>query len=332
MEIINHPADAEGAGINANDNPPERSNFNSMAERLQSAMATLQPASAPVETHEVKRLEDVARPVAKPAVPVAPKKPTNPDELETLRTQLKERDAELARVSLERNPKFASHYKSKLEQAENQIIGLLDESRKGLARDLLTLKPDSSIRKALFQDLLNSLDEVQKISFVTSLDKLEGLRNERESALANAQAHLSEFEQHQERERQEQEWQNVQSKKILESKALALAARKLPDSFSLREGDSEHNQHVNESRQLVRDFISGSLSDDAALAMAFSAAEGRRLSKLVPSLEAKISELQDALSHYQQAAPRAGQLPAGHKPQEQPMSFSQRVLSLMPKS
>lgn len=259
-------------------------------------------------------------------------KVAKPEEIEALKKERQDALDKLERISLEHSDKFSSYYNSKFEQAVAQAVDSVGKDKADQIKAILEA-PKSAWRKAQLNEIVSTMEsEVDKLQLISAMTDYDRVRGEKEKQLEdwrNNSIALRKANEQQQREAQEQD---MARRKAFASRALSEQAIKL-EAFQEKEGDKDHNANVAKARKLVEDFVMGNMDDSLAISLPIKAAEYDRVSKLIPELQAKIKEQEEALAAYKQSAPRGGELPPGQKPSETTgKTFKERVMEMMPKT
>lgn len=228
-----------------------------------------------------------------------------PEEVEAIK---KERDtyvSQLERHALAETPKFKDHYNSRFEAATSRALDAVGKDKGDQIKAVLEA-PKSAWRKGILNELLEGMEsQVDKLNLVAAVNEYDQARDERGKAIDNHKEHLRAWQENQRKEAQEKEERATANRKIVLANTLKAAEQF--DAFKEMDDDAEHNLAVARNKKLVEDFIvGGTLPDEVVLMMPILAKQGEHLQKKVPQLEAKITELTEALAKYQGAAPELG--------------------------
>lgn len=247
----------------------------------------------------------------------------NPEEVETLRKERQSAMDKLERVALEQSDKFSSYYNSKFEQAMTQALDAVGKDKADQVKAILEA-PKSAWRKNVLNEIIGGLDnEVDKLSLISAMNEYDKVRTERSKQLDDHKTNLSKLREVEQQNHREAQEKDVARRKEMADRVLNAAVKF--EAFQEKEGDEEHNASVLKSRKLVEDFFTGAMDDATATSLPIKAAEYNRLIKLVPTLQAKVKEQEEALASYKQASPKSGDIPPGQS-QEAPKSYKERVM------
>lgn len=259
-------------------------------------------------------------------------KSAKPEEVEALRKERQALQEKVERLDLASSEKFSSYYNSKFEQAVTQAVDAVGKDKTDQIKTLLEA-PKSAWRKAQLNEIVGAMEsEVDKLQLIAAMTEYDRTRSERDKQLDDHKVNLSKL-----REVQQQQQREAQERDVARRKGIVTdVIRKAADSFEVfkeKEGDADHNAAVSKAHKLVEDFVMGTLDDSVAISLPLKAAEYDRVSKLIPTLQAKIKEQEEALANYKQAAPKGGEIPPGQKPaSDRPKTFKEQVLEMMPRS
>lgn len=226
----------------------------------------------------------------------------DPKEIEAVKKRSEELEAQLQRHALSETPKFKAHFDSKLEAAVERAVNATGKDKAETVKIFIEA-PDGPARDRALDDLLAGLEsEGAKMRLTGAFDAYSDARKERTKELDRHKENLRELRAVEQKQAQEKKERDVTNRKAMLAETLKQAEKF--DAFKTND-DPEHNLTVAKSRKLVEDFVmGGDVPDSVVLMLPVLASEGERLQKVVPTLNAKITELEEALKKYQGAAPQ----------------------------
>lgn len=233
----------------------------------------------------------------------------NPEEIETIRKERQTLAEHLERVALEQTPKFKDYYDSKFESALSLAVDSVGKEQADKIKAVLEA-PRSKWRKDALNEIIGGMEnEVDKLQLLSAVNRYDEVRGEREKQLADHKTNMSKYREVEAQRQKEAEQADENRRRELVTGTLKKAVEKF-ESFKEIEGNAEHNESVKKAHSLVERFIMGSMNSAEVLTLPLRAAEYDRLSKIVPTLEARVKEQEEALAALRGASPKPGEQPS----------------------
>lgn len=226
----------------------------------------------------------------------------DPKEIEALKKDHEEAQARLARVALQETPKFKAHFDSRFEAAIKVAMSAVGKEHAEVIKGLMELPSDSKWRTEQIDQVLEGMtSQFSKLQLSQAITEFDKARDERGKELDKHKENLRELKAVEQKEAQQKQERDIANRKVMLAETLKQATKF--DAFK-ESDDPEHNIVVAKNRKLVEDFVmGGDVPDSVVLMLPVLASEGERLQKVVPTLHAKITELEEALAKYKTSTP-----------------------------
>lgn len=252
----------------------------------------------------------------------------DPKEIEALKKEHEEAQARLARVALQETPKFREHFDSRFEAATNRALDAVGKDKAEMVKAVLEA-PKSQWRKGMLNELVTGMEnEVDKLNLIAAVNEYDQARDQRGKELDKHRENLRELKAVEQKEAKEKQDRELSNRRVVLDEALKQAAKF--ESFQEKD-DTEHNLTVAKNKKLMEDLIlRGDVPTGVYVMLPALAAEGERLQKVVPTLQAKITELEAALQKYQQATPTLEGQGAPKTEAQEAKSYMQQVEEAWP--
>jgi hypothetical protein len=225
---------------------------------------------------------------------------------------------ELETVALERSDKFKNYFDRKFQSAEKQAKAAVGEEHASGIVELLAMPP-SKERKERINEIREELLGIDADAFSAAVRAYDEAREEKVEQLKDAKTNYQKLMELQQQEHLTKQQEAERRAELSAAQVLSVAKKDI-DSFKPSE-DPSQAAFAAESEEFVKKFFQNKLAASEVALLPVLAREATRYSSVVvPSLQAKIKELEEALSKYQGASSRpAGGPPAS--PKGSPKSF-----------
>ena len=240
------------------------------------------------------------------------------DEMKAHRDKL---EAQLESVALERSDRFQATFTKSLESAVASAKEAVGDANAGMVAELLELPP-SKWRKEQLNKIREGLEGVDQGQLDIAIRENDKTRAERAEALKNAKDSYSKLQGIEaEKANRAAELRKAQTTNTI-NRVLEMA--RSYDAFKPVENDAEHNLLVRQNEERIGKFFNMEMAPDEMAVMPVVAAEGRRLmEKVVPSLQAKIKELEATVQAMQNSNPKPSGGAPGDSNTGKPTSFAE---------
>lgn len=303
---------------------PKAADWKAVKERKEAAEREAADFKAKYDAALKDLTELKAKPSLDPAMLEAIKK-----ENETFHAERDRLQEQLNTVALERSEKFSSYFDKKFNQSLTQAKGAVGEEHEKAIEELISLPP-SKARKERINEIREELSGIDQGALDQALANYDLARADKAEQLKNAKENYKKLVEL-EAEKHVAAMQDQEKRAELATINVLNVAKAGMESFKPSE-DPDHNVFVAESEEFVKRFFKNKLSETEVALLPVLAREAQRYSaKVVPALQAKITELEAALAEYKGGTPRTGA--AGPPPQAKtgaPKTFTETFLEQWP--
>lgn len=242
-------------------------------------------------------------------------------EIDRIKAERDKLEAQLESVALERSERFQSTFTKGIESAVASAKEAVGDANASLVAELMELPP-SKWRKEQLNKIREGLEGLDQGQFDIAIRENDKARAERADALKNAKENYSKLKGIEaETANRAAELRKAKTQSTI-NRVLEMA--RAYDAFKPIDNDPEHNLLVRQNEERIGKFFNMEMAPDEMAVMPVVAAEGRRLmEKVVPSLQAKIKELEETVKAMQNANPKPSGGAPGNSTNSKPTSFAE---------
>lgn len=241
-------------------------------------------------------------------------------QIDQIKSERDKLEAQLESVALERSERFQSTFTKAIDSAVASAKEAVGDANASLVAELMDLPP-SKWRKEQLNKIRENLEGLDQGQFDIAIRENDKARAERADALKNAKENYAKLKGIEaETQNRAAELRKAQTQSTI-NRVLDMA--RAYDSFKPIDNDPEHNLTVRQNEERIGKFFNLELPADEMAVMPVVAAEGRRLmEKVVPSLQAKIKELEATVEAMKNSNPKPSGGAPGN-PNTQPKTFAE---------
>lgn len=303
---------ASAAAAEDSDIPPEiksekaRDGWKEVKRNLAAARKEADEWKAKVSDYEKKLAERTA-----PQVPEDIQRRLA--DLEKEREDLSER---LRVADVERHPKFQQYFEGKTKALTEAAKGIVGQDHAAQLERILKVS-DSELRTQQLDELMGELTPARAARLGAVVADIELLQQEKAAEISKAKERWGQLQQATEAEKAAQFRQREELAERLVSAATEMEA------FKAGEGaDAARVAEINTYKGFVKQALTGRLEGPDEQFMPLMAVEGLHLkTKVLPTLQAKLADLEKRLAEYESAKPKPPGSGGGDAGSTQPKSF-----------
>lgn len=223
----------------------------------------------------------------------------NVEEVASLKKQIEEMDEHIKKVNLQEHPKFKAHY-------DGQINSEIETAKKFVKAEVadevaqLLAIPESKKRNERLTEIVDEMTDIEKVKFLSSLDKIDRLSTEKSAELTNWKKNNLIADQLAAKQQSE----NIENQKQMADKIWTESVNRLtaPESqlelYRKVDGNDQWNSTVDNRLANVKRMFTSPMPPEKAVemaALAMAAPEYRRMFLAQRVLVQKLSEELESL-------------------------------------